>query len=424
MSARFSLVYPTRHRPEFVRQALRILESQRHRNFEVIVSDNYVDAALSCEQVCRDSSLANLTYVRPPRPVGMVENWNHALQFATGDYVCYLTDKMFVLPDALSLVDRAIDAAGGPEIVSWKSDSYTPASFPDYFGEGLYVSTSSSDGAGLYRPYDPRDALDRRGRAEVSRLEQSPADYSRGKLAFGAYSRDLVGRMLRRFGRLFYNVSPDYTSMVLGLAEARDAIELRPSCVVGVNTDISNGMLSDTNDQAALAFLDSLEGGAEGVLPNLFVPGLYVSQHNLVAHDYVTLRSAFDLSFAFDTTNWLVYCHEDVYRPGRRWSDPRVEAEQKGLLEAFVESLEPAVVAAFESRVAARAAPKPIGLRSLRGLLPRRWRLRRALPRRWQRGMPVRFPSIQAAVERSIADRYRADVPATVTATGAGRLGS
>jgi glycosyltransferase involved in cell wall biosynthesis len=418
MSVRFSLVYPTRHRPDFVQQALRILESQRHGSFEVIVCDNYVDATLSCEQVCRDSGLANLTYVRPPRPVGMVENWNHALQFATGDYVCYLTDKMFVLPDALSLVERAIDDAGGPEIVSWKSDSYTPATFSDYFGDGLYVSTSASNGTELYRPYSPREALDRRGRAEVSRLEQSPADYARGKVAFGAYRRELVQRIVRRYGALFHNISPDYTSMVLGLAEAHDAIELAPSCVVGVNTDISNGMLSDTNDQAALAFLNSLEGGAAGILPNLLVPGLYASVHNWVAHDYLSLRAAFHLPFAFNTTNWLVYCREDIYRPGRRWSDARVEAEQKGLLAAFVESLEPAVAAAVKARAAARAAPRPMGLHLIRRLLPRKWRLRRLLPRRWQGRMPVRSPSIHAAVERSIADRNRADMPATVAGGG------
>jgi glycosyltransferase involved in cell wall biosynthesis len=402
MGARFSLVYPTRHRPDFVRHALRVLEAQRYDDFEIIVSDNYVDADQSCERVCRESGLAaRITYTRPPRPVGMVENWNHALPFATGDYVCYLTDKMFVLPHALTLVGRAIEQAGGPEIVSWKSDSYTPSSFPDYFGDGLYVATSSSADEGLYQRYAPLDALERRGRADVPRTEQSPADYARGKLAFGAYSRDLVGRTLQRFGRLFANISPDYTSMVLGLAEARDAIEMAPACVVGINTDISNGMLSDTNDAAALAFLNSLEGGAEAILPNLFVPGLYVSQHNLVAHDYVTLRSAYDLPFTFDVANWLVYCHEDVYRPDRRWSDARVEADQKRLLTAFVESLEPAIAAAYEARLAARAEPKPMGLRSVRRLLPRRWRLRRLLPRRWQRGMPVRFPSIQAAVERS-----------------------
>ena len=130
MEPRFSIVYPTRHRPEFIRQALRILERQRHGAFEVVVCDNFVDPALSCEQICRESSLANLRYVRPPRPLGMVENWNHALQFATGAYVSYLTDKMFVLPDALGLVEHAIDAAGAPRSSAGPATHSIPRATP------------------------------------------------------------------------------------------------------------------------------------------------------------------------------------------------------------------------------------------------------------------------------------------------------
>jgi glycosyltransferase involved in cell wall biosynthesis len=399
MTPRFSLVYPTRDRPKFIQQALRILETQRHANFQVVVSDNYLDPALSCEQICRDSGLANLSYVRPPRPVGMVENWNHALQFATGEYVCYLTDKMFVLPDALAHVERAIHAARGPDIVSWTSDAFTPASYADYFGDGSYVGVPSNPRTRLYRRYPPRRELSRRGRGEVARGEQSLSDYSRGKLVFGAYRRELLDRMVKRFGAPFHSISPDYTSMVLGLSEARDAIELPVSCVVSVNTDISNGMLADTDDSAALAFLGSLAGGTDGILPNLLVPGLYASLHNWVAHDYLTLKREFGLRFRFNIANWLVYCREDIYRPGRRWSDPRVEAEQKQILATFLESLEPRVAAAVQARIAARAAPKP-PQRSLRGLLqPRQPRLTES-----------RSSSIQAAVESLVAGRDWAGV--------------
>jgi glycosyltransferase involved in cell wall biosynthesis len=396
MSARFSIVYPTRHRPEFVRQALRILETQRHADFDVIVCDNFADLALSCEPACRDSTLANLEYVRPPRPLGMVENWNYSLQFATGDYVCYLTDKMFVLPDALGRIERAVDAAGGPDIVSWTSDFYFPASYADYFGDGRYDRVQSGVRSGPFRAYSPAQELDRRGRAQVSRSEQSPSQYCRGKLAFGAYRRELVQRIVHRYGALFHNINPDYTSMVLGLAEAHDAIELASSCVVSVNTDISNGLLSDTNDTAALGFLNSLAGGAESILPSLLVPGLYASIHNWVAHDYLTLKKAYDLPFVFDAANWIVYCHEDIHRPERRWSDPEVEADQKALLRAFVESLEPAVVATVQARLAARAAA---------ARRPPLRRFRERLGRRsWRRSPPL-TPSIQAAVERSVAGR-------------------
>ncbi len=375
MSPRFSLVYPTRHRPDFIRQALRILEGQGHDSFEVIVSDNYLDPALSCEAICRETSVSNVRYVRPPRPLGMVENWNHALQFATGDYVCYLTDKIFVLPGALEQVERAIDAAGGPEIVSWISDAYNPQSYADYFGAGQYVRVHSDIESGRDQPFSPSADLDRRGRAGVSRGEQSTSDYCRGKLVFGAYRRELVERIVNRCETLFHNISPDYTSMVLGLSEARDAIELASSCVVSINTDISNGMLSDTSDTAALGFLSSLAGGADGILPELMVPGLYASMHNWVAHDYLTMQATYGLAFVFNRTNWLVYCTEDIYRPGRQWSEARVEAEQKSLLGAFIASLGPAVEAEVRERVAARALanqPPPPPRRSLRSRLRRK----------------------------------------------------
>ncbi len=397
MSPKFSLVYPTRHRPDFVRQALRILEAQRHGNFEVIVCDNYLDPSLSCEGACRDSSLANLSYVRPPQPVGMVENWNHSLSFATGDYVSYLTDKMFVLPDALGRIERAIDAAGAPEIVSWTSDAFNPESYADYFGDGVYFPVRSGLRWGRYRRFSPRGELDHRGAAEVSRGEQSPSDYSRGKLMFGAYRRELVQRIVERYGALFHNINPDYTSMVLGLTEARTAIELGRSCVVSVNTDISNGRLSDTDDTAALRFLDSLAGGVEAIGPKLLVPGVYVSLHNLVAHDYLSLRTAFGLSFAFNEVNWLAYIVEDVYRPSRIWSDALVEKAQKGLLEAHLASLDPAVASAVQARVSERAAR--------RSAVPKRPPRRRWLPRRWERPDPLRAPSIQAAVQTAAAGR-------------------
>ena len=394
MEPRFSIVYPTRHRPEFVRQALRILETQRHGSFEVVVCDNYVDPALSCEQICRDSGLANLKYVRPPQPLGMVENWNHALPFATGDYVSYLTDKMFVLPDALGLVERAIDSARGPDIVSWTGDAFNPATWADYFGDGMYVGVSSVVRSERHRRFSPARELNRRGRADVSRGEQSWSDYSRGKLVFGAYRRELLQRIVKRYGAVFHNISPDYTSMVLGLTEAHDAIELALSCVVSINTDISNGMLSDTNDTVALAFLNSLAGGAESILPNMLVPGLYVSLHNWVAHDFLTLKAAFDLGFRFNTVNWLVYCSEDTYRPGRLWSDPRIEAEQKGLLASFLGTLDPAVVKAVRARLAERAAGKP-PRRPMRELLRPR-----PLPL-----TQLRSHSIEAAVEGFVSNR-------------------
>jgi hypothetical protein len=411
MSPSFSIVYPTRHRPEFIREALRILERQQHDDFEVVVSDNFVDPNRSCAAACEESGLEHLRYVRPPEPVGMFENWNFALQATTGDYVCYLTDKMFVLPDALARVADAISRAGAPDLVSWTSDAYNPDRYPDYFGAGTYYALSPASRPGeLFRRYSPSGALDRRGRAAVSRAEQTPADYARGKVVFGAYRRTLIDRITNRFGGLFHAINPDYTSMVLGLTEARTAIEMAGSCVVSVNTDLSNGLLTDASDAAMYAFLDSVGGGIEAILPNLLVPGLYASQQNCVAHDYLSLRTHFGLTFAFDRVNWLAYCYEDIYRTARVWSSPSVEADQKGRLEAFMASQEPAVAEAVRRRVAERAmaaearvrVPAPPRERSAPLRLAGRVR-RRLVPRRPPPPLPA--PSVHDSVLDALVKR-------------------
>jgi glycosyltransferase involved in cell wall biosynthesis len=404
VSPQFSVVYPTRHRPEFVRQALRVLELQPASDFEVVVSDNFEDPALSCEQACRDTTLPSVRYVRPPRPVGMVENWNHALPHATGDYVCFLTDKTFLLPGALDRIGRAIGQARRPDLVSWTSDAYNPARSEDLFGDGTYYNHSpEARGRGLFRRFSAGKELDRRGRAEVSRKEQTPQEYTRGKLAFGAYRRELIQRIVDRFGTLFHNINPDYTSMVLGLTEARSAIEMRDSCVVSVNTDLSNGRITDENDRAMYEFLDGLDGGIGAILPDLLVPGVYASQHNGVAHDYLWLRRRFGLRFAWEPTAWLAYIHEDIHRPARRWSSPQVEAEQKGLLAAFL-AADPRVDAAVRARLAAReearhAPPKrpPAPIR-----VGRRWYLRF----RPEVTPPERLPASYGSLETALASRF------------------
>ena len=124
---RFSIVYPTRHRPEFIREALRVLALQDFHDFEIVVSDNFVDPQLSCEAACRNARVA-VKYVRPPQAVGMVENWNFALTHATGEYVCVLTDKMFFLPHALRQIDAVAHLEGDPEIINWVSDAFNPTS--------------------------------------------------------------------------------------------------------------------------------------------------------------------------------------------------------------------------------------------------------------------------------------------------------
>ncbi len=132
---KFSLVYTTRDRPQFIANAIKFLERQNYTDFEVIVVDNCSQESLSCERVCTESTLGNVKYIRAPRDLGMVENWNYAAEFPVGDYTCFFTDKMFILPDTLDRVGKIIEAAS-PDLVSWVANGLANASVPLPAGKG------------------------------------------------------------------------------------------------------------------------------------------------------------------------------------------------------------------------------------------------------------------------------------------------
>ncbi|MCC7188723.1 MAG: hypothetical protein IT312_08275 [Anaerolineales bacterium] len=262
----------------------------------------------------------------------------------------------------------------GVEIISWTDNSYTPKSFPDYFGEGLY-ELAPSDARSEYILYDPREELSKKGLAVVSRNEQDKSSYARGKICFGAYSSKLCRKIINRTGALFFRVAPDYTSMILGLSMASSAAEINQPGIVHVNTDLSNGGQSAIHDELALGYLREL-GDAEKTSSRFLVPGLYASIHNVVTHDYLALRDDFDLDFEFDRINWLVYIAEDLNDPQRSWSSKEVEIRQQSLLRNFIEGLSPDEQRAYQKRLAEREDKHRVRLRKkslrrkLRSIIP------------------------------------------------------
>jgi len=211
-----------------------------------------------------------------------------------------------------------------------------PTEYPKYFGAGsYYIGPPNSVG-----PFIPAEALNRRG--VWGRGGDNSQNYWRGKICFGAYHRDLVSRIVGRHGSLFQplpdsgidwgttGISPDYTSMILGLSNAQSAVEIADSCVVQIFTDISGGYLSDTFDERARLNI------AEELWDSLPIPGLYVAHTNYVAHDFLALKEKFDLPFDFDLPNWIDFCIKDIYKPDRVWSSNAVELQQKRILTSLV----------------------------------------------------------------------------------------
>lgn len=359
----FSFVLPTRHRPQFVAQALETFRQQHDAGCELIVCDNWTDPALSAEAVVRDAALAHVHYVRPPEPLSMVDNWQYAIGHARGTYVGMLTDKIFLIPGAVARIRAGLQHAGEPEMLCWATDFHRARTFPDYFGAGVYTMVQAHEpGDGLTTPFDPAAVLDERGRAVFTRGEQSRSLYCRGKISFGVYHRDLLRRLERRFGAIFRDISPDYTSMVLGLAEAQSGADLASSAVVSIVTDLSNGERASADDRSSLAYLEHLSSGSvDALLADALVAGVYASQANVVARDYRAMQRAFGLTFAFDPVHWAVHTLEDLVNPERRWSTPAVQDDQMQRVYRWISALPAAEQQRFLTCFEARAMQRATG---------------------------------------------------------------
>src|SRR6266516_1292165 len=98
----FSVVVPTRDRPDLLDFCLESLAAQTFDDFEVVVSDNPVRA--SARDVFDRWARPTWRYTTPARPVPMHENFERACAEARGDYVAVVIDKTLLHPSALEVV--------------------------------------------------------------------------------------------------------------------------------------------------------------------------------------------------------------------------------------------------------------------------------------------------------------------------------
>jgi hypothetical protein len=321
----------------------------------------------------------------------MVDNWNFALSHARGQYVLFFTDKTFLLPGTVSRLIHFLQKVE-PEIVNWTSDSFAPALDAKPFMAGFYAGARPV-GESEPEKYVPLDALSFKGRAVVPRSTMSAVDYVRGKICFGGYRRDLIQRIEKKYGPLFKPISPDYTSMILALSEATSAFDLGWSGSVQIESNISNGRLCATNDDAAKRHLEEV-GSLGDITYGGIAPGVYASVSVLVAFDYFNLKSRFNLPFEFDRKRWLAHAWLELNQPGKYWSSEETKMAQLRQLKDAIDQLP---IDAQEIFASEYEAPKS-SRRNLRGRL-RSWAKKRLARREF--ALPLRLAA-QAGVLKSM----------------------
>jgi glycosyltransferase involved in cell wall biosynthesis len=344
---RFSVVVPTRDRPDLLDFCLGALAAQTFADFEVIVSDN--PTRLPVEDVVERWCRPGWRYLRHEQSLPMHDNFERGCAEAQGEYVAVVIDKTVLHPSALEVADQALRAEPA-DIVTWRNEGYDPVDEDQDVARGRFRPCGVTAESTVY---DPTAEVAERF-ANPTRRGTDPVHYVRGKIVFGAFSRALLDRIGEHTGRVFHPLAPDYTSMVPGCVFADRALDVGRPLLVSYNSGRSNGRQQSLDPAHARQFIEASDPAIVDALP---IPGLYASTHNVVAYDLVSsaARCPEGTTPQLDVVNLIRRAREDL--DAVVWPD-RVERDAQYTIIERAESehgVKP-TSASPQTRRAARAA--------------------------------------------------------------------
>lgn len=209
----FSVVIPTRNRPDLLISAVQSVLNQSYSNYEIIISDNSDEPAKTqrtLDIIPGWKSDDRLRYVKPESYMNMSDHWEFATRHAKGEYVAILTDRHVMRPSALMLIKSTIenfDTNDQPELISWNVRS-------GYSADTRYQSTALFSGkkslissAKILSDYVEFSAWN----SDSMFVNWLPRGLN------SIYRRNLADKIRLVHGRVFFPMTPDYTSAFLFL---------------------------------------------------------------------------------------------------------------------------------------------------------------------------------------------------------------
>ncbi len=209
---KISIIIPTRERAEYLRFSIQTALDIDDENLEVVVCNNA--SGDDTEAVVQSFDDPRIHYVNTGARVSMRENFNHALNQSSGEYVIFFGDDDGIVPGQFKYLRQLLETHR-PDGMSWNRASY---GWPD---EGYAKKTG---GVRLYRHsaygapymYDPKERnLDALMGCHLSRLfPVTPNIYH------GCVSRAYLDKVAPSKGLYFDSVIPDvnfeYRATMLG----------------------------------------------------------------------------------------------------------------------------------------------------------------------------------------------------------------
>ena len=200
-----SVVIPTRNRHEYAASCIASLLRIPSRDLEIIVQDNSDSDELGplLQQRAPDD---RLHYAHRPGRLSVIDNCNHAMARASGEYVTLLGDDDGVNPEIMEATSWARENEVDALIPSLSAYYYWPDVRYKYYGARWAATLVVKRFSGTIVEQDVEAGV----RASARFAFQNLVDcVSLPKLYYGIIRRQCLERLYQATGAYFHGVSPD-----------------------------------------------------------------------------------------------------------------------------------------------------------------------------------------------------------------------
>jgi glycosyltransferase involved in cell wall biosynthesis len=232
MAPLFSILVPTRQRPDTLVATLATLVEQPGDDYEIVVADNFGDAEVT--QVIEAAQKLNprVRHIRSESVLPMAVNWERGLAACTGKYVTVLGDDDGFLPGTLKQV-RNLIALSGAQIINWNVHTYWwPDTIAFWHANRLYANTSANG-------VEWRESA-----AVLSAFFGDRLSFGDLPMIYTAFvDREIIEIVIDKYGHYFTppEIAPDVSSGVINLIFSERYLQSRRPLAIRGNSKRSVG---------------------------------------------------------------------------------------------------------------------------------------------------------------------------------------
>ncbi|MBX2853302.1 MAG: glycosyltransferase [Phycisphaeraceae bacterium] len=327
---KISIVIPTRNRSEFLRYCVQTCLACNDDNIEIIVSDNNsADDTRQCIEAIGDP---RLKYICTGQDLSMRQNFEFALDHATGDYIIYIGDDDGVLPNGLVALRRLIDRYR-PDVILWRHITYDWPRGEDGAIPGR-LKFRCRDFCGPMKFIDPMTIFKAFCQAERTNYRNGANIYH------GCVHRRVIDQVRSRQNGVYFNdISPDINTSLTNLTASRSIAWFRNPVTIAGAGEKSTGYAFTPHASTSGVQKEVTKDHASLVVEDKIQPRLDVNFRSIIAHAYANLcavHSALnnpDIRVNHDAWRQAIIADTRAFRP---------ELRQWDTLEAFFKRTDPA----------------------------------------------------------------------------------